>query len=177
MPKITNRTVAFSTPWFDVIAKEIDGNGAAPHYTVKPLDYVTVLATDEAGRILLVRQFRPVLEDYTLELPSGLIEPGEAPEVCARRELLEETGHEADQVDFLGTLAPDTGRLGNRMWVYAARHARPLHDAAIDGELELVTLSPAEFVTKLTGLSCDHALNFAAVLLAILKGQFAFPLA
>src|SRR3989442_1121596 len=111
MPKITDRRVAFSTPWFDVVAKHVDGD-TSPHYTVTPLDYVTVIASDVEGRVLLVKQFRPVVEDYTLELPSGLVDIGETPEAAARRELVEETGHEADDIELVGSLVPDVGRLG-----------------------------------------------------------------
>lgn len=172
-PTITDRQVAFTTPWFQVIAKTIDGNAAAPHYTVKPGDYVIVLATDVDGRLLLVKQFRPVVEDYTLELPSGQIDPGETPESSARRELLEETGHQAGKMELLGALVPDTGRLGNLMWCFAATGLRQVAAPSVTEEgIELVTCTPAEFVDELRTLRCNHALNFAALMLAVLKGRF-----
>ena len=172
MPNITDRQVVFSTPWFEIIAKEID-HDAAPHYTVKPRDYVTLVATDTDGCVLLVKQFRPVVEGYTIELPSGLIDPGETPEACARRELVEETGHEAQELECLGTLTPDTGRLGNRMWCFATTGARPIAPAPIlDDGIELVRCTPDEFVAMLTDSRCNHALNLAAVMLAVLKGRF-----
>ncbi len=43
----------------------------------------------------MVRQFRYALERETLEIPAGKVDPGEKPEECVRRELLEETGYEA----------------------------------------------------------------------------------
>ena len=55
--------------------------------------------TDPAGddpQILLIRQYRYAAEDYIYEIPAGRLEPGEAPDECARRELLEETGCTAD---------------------------------------------------------------------------------
>src|SRR5579872_5602515 len=159
MPTITARSVAFSTPWFDLIAKHVDDN-PSPHYTLKPSDYVTVIATDTDGRFLLVRQYRPVVEGYTVELPSGLVDPGETHEACARRELVEETGHAAGELEFLGELIPDTGRLGNRLYCFVAINARPLETPRVlDDGIELVKCTPADFIRTICGLHCNHALN------------------
>lgn len=175
MPKITDRRVAFSTPWFDIVAKHVEGE-SSPHYAVTPPDYVTVIASDLDGRLLLVRQFRPVIEDYTLELPSGLVDAGETPEAAARRELVEETGHQAGEIELIGSLVPDVGRLGNRMWCFVADKVRPILPApALEDGIELVKRTPQEFAATFADLHCCHALNFAVVMLAILKGRFAMP--
>lgn len=174
MPNITDRSVAFSTPWFDVLAKHVDGD-AVPHYTVLPPDYVSVVATDHDGRLLLVRQYRPVIEAFTIELPSGLVDPGETPEACVRRELIEETGHEAGVITPLGTLVPDVGRLGNRMHCFVASGARPVSGSTIESGIELVRWTPAQLASALTDLRISHALNFAAVMLAVLQGHLTLP--
>jgi ADP-ribose pyrophosphatase len=175
MPKITDRHVAFATPWFDVVAKHVDSQ-TLPYYAVTPLDYVTVLARDIEGRMLLVRQYRPVVEDYTIELPSGLVDAGETPEEAIRRELVEETGHMAGEIELLGSLLPDVGRLGNRMWCFVANDVRPIvPEPLLDDGIELIKRTPEEFTAALEDLSCCHALNFAAILLAMLKGKFAAP--
>ena len=51
-----------------------------------------VVAVDEAGRVCLVRQYRHGVGDFLWEIPAGKLDPGEAPEACAVRELSEETG-------------------------------------------------------------------------------------
>ena len=94
MPTIMERQVAFSTPWFDVIGKRVESDPSL-YYALEMADYVGVLAMDTAGELILVRQFRPAVETWTLEVPAGLLEQGESPEACARREVLEETGYEA----------------------------------------------------------------------------------
>jgi ADP-ribose pyrophosphatase len=174
MPTITDRSVAFSTPWFDVLAKHVDGD-PSPHYTVKPPDYVTVLATDADGRFLLVKQYRPVIEGFTIELPSGLVDPGETPDSTARRELIEETGHRAERLEALGALFPDVGRLGNRMHGFIARDVTPIPGAAIESGIELLRWTPAEFAAGLADLKVTHALNLAVILLAVLRGQLTLP--
>jgi ADP-ribose pyrophosphatase len=170
MPRITDRQVAFSTPWFDVVAKQVDGE-TSPHYTVQPFDYVTVIAVDVAGEFLLVKQYRPVVEDFTIELPSGMIDADETPDACVRRELIEETGHAAEDVELLGTLVPDVGRLGNRMWCYFARVRAIVPTPPLEDGIELLRVPHDEFIATFASLRCCHALNFSAVMLAVLKGR------
>jgi len=63
---------------------------------------VTLLPIDSEGRVLLVRQYRHATGKVLLELPAGAIEPGEAPEACAQRELQEETGYRPGKLESLG---------------------------------------------------------------------------
>ncbi len=56
------------------------------------------------GRVLLIRQFRFATGGEILEVPAGKLDPGEAPEVCAARELEEETGYRAGRLERLGSI-------------------------------------------------------------------------
>lgn len=161
----------FRTPWFEVVAKTVAGSEPDdPYYTLELDDYVSVLALTANDEILLVRQYRPTTETYTLELPSGHVEDGEPPETCAERELLEETGYQADEMQLIGCLVPDTGRLANRLWCFFAPNVRPSAEATPEEGLELVVCSQTEFVEHITEGRLDHALNLAVILLAMLKG-------
>jgi len=62
---------------------------------------VVMVAVTPANTVLLERQFRPPLGRDVLELPAGLVDPGEAMESAARRELIEETGWSARELRFL----------------------------------------------------------------------------
>ena len=86
------------------------------------------MARTPDGRVAVVRQFRPAVEQYTWELPSGLIDPGEDPETACRRELLEETGLRAERVTYLGGYRPDTGRLALVQHVFRVEASGPLPD-------------------------------------------------
>ena len=103
MSSIVERKVEFSTPWFEVISKQI-GSEAAPYYSLKMLDYVSVVAITPQDELVLVRQYRPAVELYTLELPSGHAEQNETPSESARRELCEEAGFQAPHLELLGKL-------------------------------------------------------------------------
>lgn len=162
-------TIVFSVPWFDILARAIDGS-ESPYYFVRTSDYVTVLAATTEGLLLLVRQYRPAVGVETLELPSGHVEDGESPEAAARRELLEETGYEAQEFELLGKLMPDTGRLGNRLWCFYTDRATQTRGAVIpEAGIRLFQCRPSELIRYVTEGKVDHALHLAVLLLAVLR--------
>jgi 8-oxo-dGTP pyrophosphatase MutT (NUDIX family) len=63
---------------------------------------VTLVPVDDQNRVWFVRQYRHAAGEMLLELPAGMIEPGESPEDCARREIREETGLAARQIELIG---------------------------------------------------------------------------
>jgi 8-oxo-dGTP pyrophosphatase MutT (NUDIX family) len=170
-PKTTDPSaLVLDTRWFRVVAKpQIDTD---PYYMLELPDYVSVLATTARREIVLVQQFRPVVDRETLELPSGHVEERESPQDAARRELLEETGFEAPHLDLLGTLVPDIGRLANRMWCYFAPDAHPsaaVHDR--ERGVRVVLMSERDVLRCATDGTIDHALNLAAFFLAMASGR------
>ena len=164
-------TVVFSVPWFDIVARSLDSYDQ-PFYIVRPGDYVTVLATTREGSLLLVRQYRPAVEAETLELPSGNVERGESPETAARRELAEETGYEGESFELLGTLVPDAGRMGNKLWCFYTDGVTPVRSPVVREEgVQAVACKPSDLIRQVSEGKIDHALNLAALLLAALKGR------
>jgi ADP-ribose pyrophosphatase len=84
---------------------------------------IVPLLSDPAGddpQLLLIKQYRYAAEDFLYEVPAGRLDPGESPESCARRELLEETGCRAEQVDFLFTMYTTPGFTDEKIHVYMA---------------------------------------------------------
>jgi len=153
-----------------VLAKTLK-EGEAPYYTLRLPDYAAVVALTEEERVLIVRQYRPAVDRYTLELPSGIVDPGESPGQSAGRELLEETGYQAGEVEVLGSMEPDTGRLGNRIWACVAQRARKVEGAVPEEGIEVTTWSVEELVQATIDGRFDHALHVAIVWLARLKGK------
>jgi ADP-ribose pyrophosphatase len=173
--EIIGRSVPYATAWFDVVAKQIHAH-EPPYYSLRMADYVSTVATTAAGELLVVRQFRPAVERVTLELPGGLVDPGEDAATAAARELLEETGFVAERMDLLGVLAPDTGRLGNSMSCFFAHNVVRRHDAKGEAGLTWELVPIASVRTLLLTGQFDHALNLAALLLATLKFPSSFSL-
>ena len=99
------KQTVFATPWFDVEEvsyPEVPETGTEPYYRINSPDGVIVLAITTSGRLILVRQFRPALGDYTLEFPAGGIDHGESPTAAAHRELIEETGFRCETLESVG---------------------------------------------------------------------------
>jgi ADP-ribose pyrophosphatase len=161
---IRGRKTVFETPWFSVEAKQTDLDDK-PFYSLKVPDYVAVIAWTADEKIVLVRQYRPAIEQETLELPSGLVDSGEPPEVCAARELEEETGYRAQSLKHLGTLFSDTGRLQNRIWCYLARDIKPMANWREEPGISVELLDRAGLDSVIRDGRFNHALHVAALAL------------
>ncbi len=88
-PKITRRHTTAISPWMTVIERDVvfaPGEEPQTYYAVDQADYVAIVARTPAGQIPIVRQFRPALEQFTWELPAGLVDEGEDPAESCRRE-------------------------------------------------------------------------------------------
>jgi ADP-ribose pyrophosphatase len=109
-----------------------------------------VVAVDGAGRVCLVRQYRHGVADFLWEIPAGKLDAGEAPDICAVRELAEETGVRARHWTSLGLYIPAPGFFTEVIHLYLARDLQigsPAPDA--DEELELQWLPLDEALQKL----------------------------
>jgi len=162
--------ITYATPWFQIVAKTMR-EGEEPYYSLRLPDYAAVLAITAEERVVIVRQYRPAVERYTLELPSGLVDPGETAAEAARRELLEETGYEAGELEVLGPMDPDTGRLGNRIWGCVAKGVRRIEGRAAEEGIEVVEWSIDELYRATSEGRFDHALHVAIVMMAVLRGH------
>ena len=101
-------------------------------------DAVVVLPIDESGRALLVRQYRyPIAQDL-LEAPAGGIDPGEAPAEAAQRELQEEIGYRAGNLESLGGFWTAPGFCTEYMYAFLARDLSPSVLEADDDEAIVV---------------------------------------
>jgi 8-oxo-dGTP pyrophosphatase MutT (NUDIX family) len=84
-----------------------DGTIIKNYFVRESRGFVIVAAVTKDRRVVLVRQYKHGIGRITLELPAGMIDPGEEPADCAVRELAEETGYAGDPPQLLRTLAAD----------------------------------------------------------------------
>jgi len=109
-------------------------------------DWVMILPLTENGEVVMIRQYRHGIEEVCLELPGGLIDPGDtSPKAAAERELREETGYEGMDYVSIGSCFPQPAVLKNRGFFFLANNARPVcqpkPDDGEDVEIELLPVN------------------------------------
>ena len=72
------------------------------------------------GKIVMLKQLRPVIGKYIYELPAGTLDKGESPLSCARREIVEETGYAAKRFKLIGSIYPVPGYSTEKIFIYRA---------------------------------------------------------
>jgi len=140
----------------------------APYYVMECDDWVNVVALTDDRRIILVRQFRFGRETFSLEVPGGVVDPGENPREAALRELREETGHEGTDVRSLGWVEPNAAIQNNRCHLFAVTGCRRVTDQDLDpGEdvaIELMDLD--DLPEAIRAGQIRHALSITAFRMA-----------
>lgn len=86
--------------------------------------WVNVVPMTDDGQVVLIRQYRHGIRAVALEIPGGLIDPGEPPEGAAARELCEETGYVADRIRLMGRVLPNPAIQDNYCYLFAAEGCR-----------------------------------------------------
>lgn len=127
-------------------------------------DWVNVIALTADDDVVLIRQFRPGVARVCLEIPGGLIEPGEDPCAAAVRELAEETGYTGAHAELIGKVAPNPAIQNNTLYTVLVRGAAPtVAPAPDDGEvLAVETASLAECHRRIRDGEIEHALVVVA---------------
>lgn len=112
--------------------------------------WVNVIPLTPEGEVVLIRQYRHGVREVTLEIPGGLIEPGDSPEGAARRELREETGYQAREMISLGHVHPNPAIQNNRCYTFLAIDAYPAGDQQLDDKEDIeVILKPLAEIPRL----------------------------
>jgi 8-oxo-dGTP pyrophosphatase MutT (NUDIX family) len=109
-------------------------NGEQIDYCVNEYpDWVNAVVLTPERNLVLVRQYRHGLGDFMLELPAGMIDPGESSESAITREIGEETGHRSDQAPILlGRFLPNPGNASNVLSIYLMLGAKHVEDQHLD---------------------------------------------
>ncbi len=136
-----------------------------PFYRIDSPDWVNVVPVTPEGRIVMVRQYRHGSCTHTLEIPGGMVDPGETPAEAAARELLEETGYRPERVEPIGALNPNPALFGNTCHTFVARGAVPVGQVRNEGNEETVVecVERDALFELARGGEIDHALVVAAL--------------
>jgi len=142
-------------------------------YIIESMDWINIIPLTADHQVVMVRQYRHGSREVTLEIPGGLLDPGDTPEKAAVRELLEETGYQAEEVGKIGVVNPNPAIFSNRCYTFIARNVKkvrnPMPDQTEDIEVALIPLSKIpELIRK---GKIDHAIVIAAFHLYFLQFQ------
>ncbi len=140
--------------------EDADGRPRGDAFTIECSDWCNVVAVTPDDHAVLVWQYRFGRDALSLEIPGGVVEAHESPEQAARRELREETGYEAVELEPLVTVEPNPAMQNNRCFTFVARGARAAAAASFDGqeELETVLVPVSRIGDLLEGGQVTHAL-------------------
>jgi 8-oxo-dGTP pyrophosphatase MutT (NUDIX family) len=167
--------ILFRHPLFELRRDQLEA-GAAARREALVLDaplWVNVVPRLPDGRVVLVRQWRFGIGAPTLEIPGGMVEPGEEPAAAAARELLEETGYRAGRIEPLGEVEPNPAFLANRCHTFLATDLERVGEPVGDGEeeLEVVLERLEDLPRRVAAGEIRHALVVAALYLHDLAGR------
>ncbi len=155
-------------PWFSLRVDRVQtGRGVIleDYPVIESRDWVCVVTLTDSGDAVLVRQYRHGCQQETLEFPAGGIDPGEEPLMAAKRELLEETGHEASAWHHLRSVSPDTTRHQSTAHIFLATGAKRVSEQNLEpSEDVLVELRP--FSAHDLAPQLMHGVHVLALLLA-----------
>lgn len=130
-------------------------------------DWVNVVALTRDHQLVMVRQFRFGIDDFSLEIPGGVVDHGEDPLAAGLRELREETGFAGGAARLLGRVRPNPATQNNHCHFVLATGVE--RSAALewdpDEEIEVVTLPVDEVYARVHRGEIRHALVLNALLL------------
>ena len=128
---------------------------------------VAVVARLPDGRFVFVRQFRKPVEAHLIEVIAGTLDPGEAEETCARREVAEESGCAVRSLRRLGKIFPSPGYVDEGITVFFAEVSEdgPAAEGDHDERIENVFLTRAAFEEDIRGDRAWDAKTLAAWML------------
>ena len=172
--RLKKKQILYDERWLHLESRSYqlaDGTAIEPYYVTCPNDFTVIVAVTESGNFLMERLYRPGAEMVMTEPPAGAIEPGEKPEEAAERELREETGYEAESMEFLCKIAPNAATASNYAWWYLARNARPAGKQRLDETeaLEVFEMTREQVLEGLRAGEFIQAVHVAALYRALDK--------
>ena len=148
------------------------GDDVREYVRLKVSDWTNCVAVTTAGEVVLVRQYRHGIQVQTLEVPGGIVDPGEEPAFASARELREETGYGGGRRVDLGWVWANPAIQTNRTHLYAfvgvERVGEPDPDPSED--IEVVLVPGTQVQRLLDDETVTHSLAVVALQRALLKG-------
>jgi 8-oxo-dGTP pyrophosphatase MutT (NUDIX family) len=129
-------------------------------------NWVNIVALTPDHQMVLVEQFRQGTDTVELELPGGVMDPGDStPEAAGLRELREETGYQGENARIIGRFFPNPAILSNTCFTILADNCRPAGPVQFDSSEDLITrLVP---VAEVPGLVASGKIRHSLIIAAL----------
>ncbi|HEV3110270.1 MAG TPA: NUDIX hydrolase [Candidatus Binataceae bacterium] len=165
--KTVESSKVYSTRIFDLHHHRRHHHQRGHHdfYVLEAPDWVNIIPLTEDEQVVMVRQFRHGTEDFTLEIPGGMVDPEDLnPMAAARREMREESGYDSEDIIELGKVHPNPAIQGNYCHTFLARgvHSGPKIELDTSEETEVILVPLASIKDLIAGGEITHALVIAA---------------
>lgn len=148
-----------------------DGRIVDEYYVLEYPNWVNAVAITEDNKILMVRQYRHAAAIVSLEIPGGVIDGDESPEQAMRRELLEETGYQFDEMELLGTVYANPSTADNHTYCFLAKGGKKIQEQSLDEHEELIVeeYTIAQVKQLLADNKIAQALHCTGLFYALMK--------
>ncbi|QBR13766.1 MULTISPECIES: NUDIX hydrolase [unclassified Sphingobacterium] len=166
--KVLSSDYIIQRPWATLRIDKLEmpnGNIKEEYYVLEYPTWVNMVGITEDQEILFVRQYRHGANEIMVELPAGVVEPGEDPELAARRELLEETGYAFDNIEYICELFANPATSGNLTYTYLLQGGKKVQEQELDAseDIEVVLMSINEAKQFLLDNKIGQALHSSAL--------------
>lgn len=154
------------------VCKTEEGAVIDPYFVLEFAPWVQVLAFDSEKRVLITKQYRHGIRELIYGLPTGFAEETDASMLeSARRELIEETGYDSNDIVEIGKLFPNPATQNNTVNCFVAfniyKKTEPEYDPSERIEVEFVTIK--NLLKMIDNGTFSHALHVAGIFLALRK--------
>lgn len=169
---MAKKKLEFKTEWFSVESEDtndVKSFKRKPFYRILIPNGVMILALREDEKILLIRQYRPSVRSYTLELPAGQIAKNESPRKAAIRELYEETGYICKKFNFISVGAPWIDRAKCKLYLFYGQGAVKKMGFKPEENIKVVPVSTEKFKRLAVNGHLQQLQCFAPIFLAKYK--------
>jgi len=142
-------------------------------YVIESRDWINIIPLTDDDQVVMIRQYRHGSREVTLEIPGGLVDPGDTPKKAAARELLEETGYQAKKWIKIGVVNPNPALFNNHCYTFSAQKIKKVADPRPDQTEDIETvLIPLK---KIPGLISRGEIDHAMVITAFTHFFLRYP--
>jgi ADP-ribose pyrophosphatase len=176
-PKLIARRVTPVSQWMTIVSRDVQFSQGAMVETYDAIEqpsYLAAVALTPEGRVLLVRQYRPAIERFSLELPAGMLEENEDPAEAMARELLEETGYATESITLIGKTATCSSRISNCMYSFFIRAGARVPEFVEEPGVSVSSATSGELRDLICSGEFSEQTDLGVLALAVARGLLIF---